>query len=81
MGGRSTHHVTPLFVMAGRQRHRRHLKAMVLGLALGLALVLIALVTSSGPVFWAGYLLAAATWFGGQSWCRRHGCRPPRRKG
>ena len=64
----------PLSVIL-RYRHRRHQKAMALGYAIAVAMILLAFAARIGIVFLSGAGFALATRDLGQRVCRKQGCR------
>jgi hypothetical protein len=64
----------PLSVIL-RYRHRRHQKAMALGYAIAVAMILLAFAARSGIVFLSGAGFALATRDLGLRVCRKQGCR------
>ncbi len=64
----------PLSVIL-RYRHRRHLKAIALGYAIAVAMILLAFAARNGIVFLSGAGFAFATRDLGLRICRKQGCR------
>ena len=64
----------PLSVVL-KYRHRRHVKAMVVGYLIGLVLILMAFAAHSVIVFGLGFAIAVAAKDVGDRVCRKQGCQ------